>query len=309
MDPLFPELPENLNDQKVLSDDDLTALIADHQSAIDLIRADDEEFLKGLSGEEVIEQLTSGVAQMKALKEELVARTEAHSTYLARKEELVAELSEDAPDDEDEGEESDKESEEAPVEIVAEDEEVEEVVDEEERVLVTASAPPRFSRTPPAPAPERVVVSEAPTGAALVAAGEMSQSYPGPLDEISLANLVKDAAVHHGPHPKIDPPGKYRFGGPEHKIARANFEFPEDRTLTADIDGNMEKIRAVRLTSVLRQAGSRRRARRFRRLVRSAHPDLLDAELRHRGRAGVGFPSGVPGSPRRRERSRRDLHR
>ena len=43
MDGLFPELPE---DVKALSDEDLAALQTEHASAADLIKADDEEFLK-----------------------------------------------------------------------------------------------------------------------------------------------------------------------------------------------------------------------------------------------------------------------
>lgn len=246
MDPLFPELPEDL---KALSDEDLATIVSDHESAIELIKADDEEFLKGLTGEEVITQLTSGVEQIKTLRSERDARESAHAEYETKKAELTAQLdpieetlevvAEEGSDDEPapEGDEDDGA-----------------VVEEKELVLAsvdittpnTTTSTVRYSRTPPAPAPGRIVVNDPePVGASLVAAGEMSLSYREPLDEMSLANLVKDAALHHGPHPKIDAEGKYRFGGPEHKIARAEFDFPAERTLDSDIDSNLQKIRDV----------------------------------------------------------------
>lgn len=78
----------------------------------------------------------------------------------------------------------------------------------------------------------------------------MSFQFKNDLTRDSLAELVKATASHHGPMPKIDPPGKYRFGGPEHKFARAEFEFPPERQLTDNIDSNTEKIRAVVVDSI-----------------------------------------------------------
>lgn len=255
MEGLFPGLPEDL---KALSDEELAEIISDHEAAIEKIKVDDEEFLKGLSGEDVIAQLEGGVKQLLTLREEATARAEAHQAYVSKKDEIVAQLTAEEP------------SEEEALEVVAENEDSgdEDSGDEDEgdeaeaveQVLVTASAntttnattsftmtSPRYSRTPPAPAPGRIVVNEvAPAGTALVAAGEMSLSYRDPLTPDSLAHLVRDAAVHHGPHPKVDPPGKYRFGGPEHKIARADFSFPSERTLDGrNIEDDLEKIREV----------------------------------------------------------------
>jgi hypothetical protein len=255
---LFPGLPEDLS---ATSDADIATLLSDHEAAIEKINADDEEFLKGLSADEIIAQLREGVEQVKALRAENSARVEAHENYLAEKAKLTAELTAEAEDDEDTDEDEDEVTEGAEA-VVAEAEAItEETAEERElvRASVTTSNNPvttlttttenpvsvRFARTPPAPAPERIVVNTPEPGTALVAAGEMALSYPDPLDEMLLANLVKDAALHHGPHPKIDPPGKYRFGGPEHKIARAEFSFPEERTLGSDVDANLEKIRQV----------------------------------------------------------------
>lgn len=244
MDPLFPQIPEKLGE---VSDADIAQLLSDHEAAAALIDSDDPEFLKGLTADEIIEQYATGVEQIKLLRVENKEREGAHAAFVARRDELKAAREADGDDVE--------EPDEAEAEVVAEAEAIledaaEEVVEEvvEEPVLVTASVveKPRYSRTPPAPAANRISVSTVePKGTALVAAGEMGLRYTEPLNPSSLANLVKDAAVHHGPHPKVDPPGKYRFGGPEHKIARADFEFPDDRTFSGDVDADIAKMRAV----------------------------------------------------------------
>ena len=57
-DPLFPVLPEDL---KSLSDDEVQKLLDDSVAAAALIDADDEEFLAGLTADEIIEQYAAGV--------------------------------------------------------------------------------------------------------------------------------------------------------------------------------------------------------------------------------------------------------
>ena len=245
MDPLFPKIPENLSE---VSDADIAQLLTDHEAAAGLIDSDDPEFLKGLTADDIIEQYATGVEQIKLLRAENKERVGAHDAFVAKRDELKA--AREAAD----VEETVEETVEAEAEVVAEAEQIleEAVVEEtievvEEPVLVTASVEkPRYSRTPPAPAANRITVSTVePKGSALIAAGEMGLRYTEPLNPSSLANLVKDAAVHHGPHPKVDAPGKYRFGGPEHKIARADFEFPEERTFSGDVDADIAKMRAV----------------------------------------------------------------
>lgn len=214
MDSLFPEIPENLSE---LSDADVAQLLADSQAAADLIDADDAEFLKGLEADEIIEQYTNGVAQIKTLRAESKVREGAHAEYVAKLAELKA-----AREDDGEGDDGDGEGvADAEAEVVAEAEAIledaPEVVEAEaEPELVTASVvpSPRYSRTPPAPAPDRISVSTPePQGAALVAAGEMGLQYREPLTETTFGMLVRDAAAHHGPMPKVDQPGRYRFGG------------------------------------------------------------------------------------------------
>ncbi len=247
MDPLFPKIPEKLEDA---SAEEIKQLLTDSQAAADLIDADDAEFLKGLTADEIIEQYAVGVENIKLLRAEDKKNDDAYATFVAAREALKAARETEDTDDAPEATDAEVTAE---AEVVAEAEAILEEAPEvevvEEPVMVTASVvpAPRYSRTPPAPAPDRISVSTVePQGTALVAAGEMGLQYRDPLTPDTLANLVRDAAVHHGPHPKIDAPGKYRFGGPEHKIARADFvpAWPSDRILTGDLDGDTAKIKA-----------------------------------------------------------------
>jgi len=256
MDPsLFPEMPGDLS---ALSDEELASLLAEHESAAELINANDEEFLGPLSAPgregEIIVQYTAGVEQIKALRAETQARVEAHEAFESKLAELAAEIAPKAEEVEVPAPDE-PEPEEETVEPMAETEsETETPV--EEPVLVTASAEiettapvtasvVRYSRRPPTPSPERTPKAEEPQGTALVAAGDLAHDYQGPLDALSLAEMVKATAMHHGPMPKIHPPGMFRFGGPEHKIARATFDFPEERLLDSDGPANEAKIREV----------------------------------------------------------------
>ena len=253
-EPLFPALPEDL---AALSDDEVQKLLDDSISAAALIEKDDEEFLAGLTAEEVIAELAAGVEQIKALRVENKARVDAYEEYKAEKARQLAELAEPVAEAEDDSkDETEAEGDEA--EVVAETEpvaEADEVVEEtvEEQVPVTASAPPpRFSRTPPAPAKERIVVDEKQVGNALVAAGGYRENFAGPLDPLSLAKLQITAAVEHGPAQHNGqttvvegPHGNAVFDGPRVKTARVDFEFPGDRELTGDAENDIGKIRAA----------------------------------------------------------------
>ena len=248
-EPLFPPLPEDL---KALADDEVQKLLDDSVAAAALIEKDDEEFLAGLTGDEIIAELATGVEQIKALQAENKERLQAYENYKAEKAAKLAELSEDS----DSGDEDDSDEAEATAEaeVVAEVEEAEEVVEEtvEEPAPVVASAPaPRFSRTPPAPAPSRIVVNEPTVGTALVAAGGYRESFQGPLDAEALATLNRSVALEYGPAEKnnkktyVDGPhGRAVFDGPRVKTARADYEFDGDRTLTG-ADDDLDKIRAV----------------------------------------------------------------
>jgi hypothetical protein len=263
--PLFPELPEDLAS---LSDADLEKLREEHKAAITSIQEDDPEFLGDMDANEIIAQLETGVAQLKALDARASEREAEFEAFNARKAELLSEL-EDKPE---------VETEEIVAEVTAEDEGAGEsdgaVVEEEkgeERELVLASAEtpaPRYARTPPAPRAERIAeptVVVAQTGTSLVASAAYAPDYAGPLDPIGFARLQKQACDEHGPAQKTERRGAYRtqgphgsviWDGPRVKTAKASFDFPGDRTLSGGED-DLEKIRAVMpaTTQFLGQAG------------------------------------------------------
>ncbi len=273
-DPLFPALPEDLSS---LSDAEVQQLLDDHVSAAALIDTDDEEFLAGLEADEVLAQYATGVEQIKTLQTENKARLEAYEQYQAEKARLKAELNaeeEPAPDDEGDGDGDDTEdgasADEA--EVTAEEETVEEPVVEdtivEAPVPVTASTPTtRFSRTPPAPAPARIVVeTKEATGAALIASSQFKAENPEPLDVDKFALLMRDVANDLDPLPhdgravtrqQVNPwqidhyddgrrveigGGEIVWAGPRTKVASAKFDFPGDRQLTGGED-DFDKIR------------------------------------------------------------------
>jgi hypothetical protein len=269
-EPLFPALPEDL---KSLSDDEVQKLLDDHVSAAALIDADDAEFLAGLDADEIIAQFAAGVESIKTLQAENKERLEAYENYKAEKERLKAELN--ADDEGDSGDEDDSsEEEEAEAEVTAEAEPVveaevaEETVEEQEPVLASAPAP-RFSRTPPAPAKERIVVETVEQkGAAMVASSQFKAEHPEPLNSDTLASLMHGVAGDIGPmthdgkavtrqtvkpwqidHYADDTVVKHGGGeivwaGPKTKVASVQFEFPSDRVLTGGED-DFDKVRAA----------------------------------------------------------------
>ena len=255
MEDLFPALPEDIS---AVSEEELKTLLADHESAKDLIAAEDQEFLGDLGANEILAQLEKGGNQYQLLLAERDLRAKAHENYVEKKGEGLKmfeakEEDEPAPDDGGDGDEGDPPSEPEKLEVVAE-EEVEEKAEEKELVLASAEPEPepppapavRFSRTPPAPKADRVPQEEpAAQGAALVASAQYKTDYPDTLARDTLAEMVVGIATDLGPLSKTDPPGKYRFGGPETKIAKATFDFPEERTLSSDPDENARKLREV----------------------------------------------------------------
>src|SRR3990172_3887749 len=107
MDPsLFPEMPGELS---ALSDEELASLLAEHESAAELINADDKEFLGELTAEAIIAPYEQGGEPIKALRAESQSRVEAHEAFEAKKAELAAEIApaaevEESSPDEDEDE-------------------------------------------------------------------------------------------------------------------------------------------------------------------------------------------------------------
>ena len=265
-DALFPALPESLSD---LSDDELETLLDEHQVALAKIESEDEDYVGGLSGPEVISALEMGVEQIKSLKAEKALRVEAAVAYAARKAELVGlardpeELTDGTPDF----------GPEEPASSPASQEKLDGYVDgqnvcsncgaknfddagkcmacgnslaAEEPVVATApvvAAAQNYRRAPmPVATIDRTPATHDPDRTVLVAAAGVDGVTPGvELDRIGLANAMVE-------HVKRRARPNKHAGGTEEKIlvASAQYPFPPERTLRPnDIEGNNAKIRGI----------------------------------------------------------------
>ncbi len=243
-DSLFPVLPESLSE---LSDQELENLNDEHQIALDKIDAEDEEYVGGLDGPDVIAALELGLEQIERINAEKALRVEAATAYATRKAELVGlarkteELSETEVVAEADGEgegDDDGDAEEAAEEAVEEA-----AVEAEVEEAVTAAATQIYRRAPmPAATLERTPTKQDEQRTVLVAAAGVDGVTPGvELDRIGLAN----AMVEHVK--RKSRPSKHAAGIEEKTlVASAHFPFPPERTLRPnDIEGNNAKIRGI----------------------------------------------------------------
>jgi len=261
MDPLFPELPEDL---AALSDEELQALLDDHESALSKIEADDPTYIGDMSAEEVLAQLELGVDQIKQITDLQKARVEAEVAYQQAKLDKINQVrppvaeAEGDEEGDDNGDESGDE-----VEAEAETEEVEaveEVTEEEKEAVLVASAeetpePPPAPAAPQRPAAPQVVYRRPPAPDAdrtpsesgspkpvLVAASGVEGTRAGVhLDSYTLAKAMIDYVARRSP------PTKHQHGVEEKLLlASAQYQFPEDRRLIdGDHAANVRKIRAI----------------------------------------------------------------
>src|SRR6187397_2343120 len=81
MDPLFPDLPENLEES---TDEELADLLKEHEVAAEQIENEDPEYTKGLSADELIAALEAGIDQIDLIKAEQQKRVEQEEAYRAR---------------------------------------------------------------------------------------------------------------------------------------------------------------------------------------------------------------------------------
>ncbi len=258
MDPLFPELPENLSE---LTDDELAELKREHEIAAELLDKEDEEFTKGLTAPELLEQYKAGVDQIEKIVTEERSRVEAQELYQSEKAELAArrqslsvveESEEPAPDPAPEGDgdeegevEAEELADEAPADEPAPDDEGDGDGDDgavAEVAVVTplaASAHKPALRRPPSPSADR---KPGETGAVLTAAaGQVGIRGGTSLDRLSLADAYKRVAQ------SIGSPSK-NAAGIEQKflVASAQFRFPEERRLLpGEPDANARKIQKI----------------------------------------------------------------
>ena len=136
MDPLFKELPEDL---ATLSDEDLQALLAEHEAAARLIDEENPEFLAGLEADDVLAQLTAGVEQIEAIRAEQARRVEAEAAYETAKAELKARLNVTTEEEPEAAEMSAEEpTEEEETEEPQEEEVAEETAEEPQPVIASA---------------------------------------------------------------------------------------------------------------------------------------------------------------------------
>jgi hypothetical protein len=260
MDPLFPELPEDLS---ALSDEELDDLERQHTAAAEMIDAEDADYTEGYTAEEILEAYEAGVAQIEAIHAERSSREDAKAEYQRRKDELKArrtgeELSDEAEESAEgeeaaEGEESEeaKEGEELAEETEEEeaasedDAEAEEKDEEEPAAEVAAAAPkPRRAvqryRRPPAPSEERRREAASQGAVLVAAAGNQGVRAGQEMDRQSYAEAFRTTAQRRGRPSKS-------HAGVEEKIliASAAYQFPEDRTLTGHAESDVEKLRAA----------------------------------------------------------------
>lgn len=254
MGSLFPNLPEDLS---ALSDEELSNLLREHEHVASLIEAEDEEFTKGMSADEVLQALETGVSQMEAIVSEQKDRKQREAEYLAEKERLASKLrgltgmsaeaeggEADAGTDE-EAENAEEMDAKETAELAAEDEHSNEEESVEEGAVLVSSAivpntaPRRMLRRPPAPSRDRLPSENV---AILTAASGLDGIRGGqPLDRLGLAEAMKTVARRVGPPAKSEAGIQQRFF-----IGQVVFPFPDERRLLpSDADGNARKIRAV----------------------------------------------------------------
>jgi hypothetical protein len=99
MEPLFPELPEEL---ATATDDELESLEAAHVEAVQKIRDKDVEFLADRDAATILTELKAGVESLKAIREVIASRVEAEENFDSDVETLASEVMASTEEDEDE---------------------------------------------------------------------------------------------------------------------------------------------------------------------------------------------------------------
>ena len=264
MDPLFPELPEDLAG---LSDEELADLLRVHEVAAELIDAEDEDFTKGLSADELLSEYERGVEQIEAVRAEQQNRVEQQEAYTAKKTELSERRKvEETEGDGDEG--GDGEGDGEGDGAVQSEEEAEplaaetgdegdggdgdgEAVEPEPKTEVLAMERRQQMRRPPSPALDR----QAPeSGTVLIAAaGQVGVRGGQPLDRLGYADAIKKVVQAVGRPTKSEAGIEQRF-----LVASAEYPYPPERILMpGDPDANARKVQDVIPSGIPGMPGSR----------------------------------------------------
>lgn len=242
MNPLFPQLPEDLTS---LTDEELAEALAAHLSAVERIRNNDADFIGDREAASVIEELQAGVEQVKALRAEQGARAAAAAEYERQVNELTADLvAEDAEEAAIEDDEADTDPVPPPPEEPDTDTPPEEPattpepLPAEEPQPTTAAAGTRVLRRPPAASADRQPVAEG-NGITVRASHGIDGIVPGSnLDRAGLGDALSSA---HRATSVIQPGVRQMV-----TVASVEYPFPEDRRLDdRDAQGNAEKFSAL----------------------------------------------------------------
>lgn len=226
LEPLFPEMPEDLSS---LSEEARSELLTQHETAAKLIQSDDENFLAGYKPSDLIDEYKRGAEQIKAILAFNDGVAEEREAALKQAGELmkdafaVAEKEEEEPaPDDDSGDEDDGAVAEEPTEVVAE-------AAEEVAVVASTEKPkpplpkPSADHTVTDETPEREVLSftasafnpRTPVGAKLETVGEIAEAA-----RVLISTIGR--------------PSKHAGGTEErYPVARLDYSarFPEDWTL------------------------------------------------------------------------------
>ena len=256
-DPLFPDLPEDLT---ALSDEDLAALLQEHEHAAELIDKDDPDYTKDMEADEVLAAYEQGVEQIEAILAEQNSRVEAQAAYADKKAALAerrkAKAEEEAADEVvAEAEEITAEASESTEDEESDERDGEEIAPASRSRSLSLPQPRRRRREkkeevrmrkPPQPTGDRMPNGTA--GAVMTAAAGVEGVRVGGVitDRMDLANAMKKTANRWGRIAKHE-------GGVEQRIliANATYPFPEDRKLHAsDWQANSHKIEKVIPTGI-----------------------------------------------------------
>lgn len=254
MPELFPAVPEDLGAVDV---DELQGLLETYKSTAEALVADlrkpkeDREFDIGdMSGAELIDYLKARAADRTRIEEHLAGLATSEQNFLEDLAVVAGELgvaSEDEPAPEPEPEPSDPdggsgEPEAAEELAVAEAETVEEEPAEEPAEELAAeparnlSIPRGPSRLEPRPAAR----DDVPVLVATAGLGSIKVREATPLSRLEFAEAVANLASSLGPVKHVRGGTRDQF-----PIARVNFKFPDEFTLGAGGEDELDKIRAV----------------------------------------------------------------
>lgn len=246
MDPLFPQLPENLAD---LTDEELVEALEAHLSAVQRIRENDPEFIGERDAATVISELQAGVEQIRSLRAEHTARADAAAEYERQVAELVETAGIEPEAEEEPNEELSTEEPEDPDDEPEPPEEPEPDAGTETTVTVTNQLPEPvtastgsssssrvYLRRPPAPSRDREPVPEEDVFTLRASAG-IEGFTPG---QVLDRNALGRALAESHRMTSVVQPGVRQFV----TVATAEYEFPAERRLDErDAEGNAQKFR------------------------------------------------------------------